>query len=116
MFLKIMPGPGRTFLLTNVQTISFTSHLSSNVIYNRETSQFYTEYDDGAITEFPYENFVDNEELGAMSPYGNSKDMFYVHTATVKYVDGKTSDMRNFAFTGAAYFCDDTGKTLDVLR
>ena len=101
MLVKIVYAPGCSKYITNAKDIHFISDSSENAKV----------WDLAGVDETANNLFIDDEFLHAgigASLIGNKDDKAYISEVCV--------DGTSYFYTGTAYLCDDTGKTVDTLR
>lgn len=106
MLLKIVYGTGASLYITEVKSISFVAHHSEAApIVNFKDSVLPNE-------RVVYTEDYLHDQVGC-SPIGNEDNTYYMNSVCV-YTN--TTEPEVIYFTGTAYLCDDTGKTVDTLR
>lgn len=114
MFIKIAYKPTACAIFNDVENIYFESNSSA-----KDTVTFMDTLD--GLTD-AHEDFITNiftcpeyllDGIGA-SAVGNS-DKEYALNTIIFHTKGNP-ECKYILFTGSAYLCDDTGKTVDVLR
>ena len=106
MLLKIVYGAGQNVYLTDIKSVSFVAHHSTDAVV----------IDLNNLVELQNRVLFSNtflvEQIGC-SPEGNSDSSFFFNSVTV---ETKDADPETIYFTGTAYLCDDKGNTVDTLR
>ncbi len=106
MILKIVYGDSTAKYFLNVQEIDFTSHLNDSAYAFSTTKD---KPNDG-VRLFCSAEFIDREA-------GCSKDADDLDAVWANRISLKHNNMvEEVAYTGHAYLCDDSGKTVDTLR
>ena len=106
MLIKIVYGAGNSLYITDIRTVSFVANHSESA----EVIDFSKElgcYERVLFTE----DYLRNQ-IGC-SPVGEGNDKYCMNSVCV-FSEGKEPE--TIFFTGTAYLCDDTGKTVDTLR
>ncbi len=114
MLLKICYKPNGFYYVKDVASVDFDSHVTTDINVDLNTKTLY--YKDAPLSggklllhdDFVKENrgVCQHEEDGKM--YINNISFYVTHTGipTEEFI----------AFSGFAYLCDDSGKTIDVLK
>lgn len=115
MFVKICYGPLQYLTILDVKAVDFTSHLQSKYFYKDATCFVETPLGGPCRSEVPYlctdaEYIKDN--IGCSSK-GNTDGEVYLNYIRICRNNDEKVDI---AFTGTAYLCNDTGRTVDTFR
>ena len=106
MLLKIVYGTGSTHYVTNVKAISFIAHYAEHT----KAVDIDARVDWNGCIAYS-EEFL-KEQIGC-SPVGEGDNVYCMNEV---YVTTDAAEAQDIYFTGTAYLCDDTGKTVDTLR
>ena len=106
MLLKIVYGTGRNVYITDVKRVSFIAHHAEHA-YPLDLDKVvdwngFVAYSDEYLTG----------QIGC-SPSGEDDNKYFMNEIHVTTSD---PEPQIIYFTGVAYLCDDTGKTVDTLR
>lgn len=115
MFVKICYGPLRYLTVLDVKAVDFTSHLQSEYFYSNNDLFVETPLGKPCRCEIPYlytdKEFI-KDNIGCSSK-GNTDGEVYLNV--IRICRNNDEEMR-IAFTGTAYLCNDTGRTVDTFR
>ena len=106
MLLKIVYGAGNSLYITDIKSVSFVAHHSDDA----EIVDFDKELGCNERVVFS-EDYLRNQ-VGC-SPKGEDDRKYYMNSVCI-YTTAAEPEV--IFFTGTAYLCDDTGKTVDTLR
>lgn len=106
MLLKIVYGTGNSLYITDIKSVSFIAHHSDDA----KVLDF--QKDLGYNERVVYSNDYLMNQNGC-TPAGNTDNQYYLNSVCVTT---NATDTEVIFFTGTAYLCDDTGKTVDTLR
>lgn len=112
MLVKICFSSLDTAYITDVQSVAFHSYLNDDSpVYNRAKDALDCECKDVDL-------YISDEYLNAQfscSPVGNTDEKYFVNFMKVKFNKNAGTPQQKIAFTGRAYLCDDSGKTVDTI-
>lgn len=106
MLIKIVYGTGRNHYVTNVKAVSFIAHYAEHarpINIDKRVDW------NGCIA---YSEEFLKEQVGC-TPIGEGDSEYYMNEI---YVTTDDAEQQDIFYTGTAYLCDDTGKTVDTLR
>ncbi len=114
MFVKICYGPLRYLTVLDVKAVDFTSHLQSEYFCNNSVL-FVETLGKPCRCEIPYlytdKEFI-KDNIGCSSK-GDTDDEVYLNVIRIRR---NNDEEMQIAFTGTAYLCNDTGRTVDTFR
>ena len=106
MLLKIVYGAGNSLYITDIKSVSFIAHHSDDAVavdFNKDL---------GCSERVVYSEEYLRAQVGC-SPIGNGDSKYYMNYVCIHTT---AAEAETIFFTGTAYLCDDTGKTVDTLR
>lgn len=106
MLLKIVYGAGNSLYITDIKSVSFVAHHSDDAV----AVDF--DKDLGCNERVVYSEEYLRAQVGC-SPIGSTDRKYYMNSVCIHT---PATDPEVIFFTGTAYLCDDTGKTVDTLR
>lgn len=106
MLIKIVYGTGNNLYITNVKTVSFVAHHSDTA----EVLDFTKDL--GFNERVVFTDVYLRNQVGC-TPAGEDDNKYYLNSICVHTTE---NEPETIFYTGTAYLCDDTGKTVDTLR
>lgn len=116
MFVKICYGPLQYLTVLDVKTVDFTSHLQNKVYFVKDSPVCFVEADVDYASDVDFCIYTNDEYLKnntGCSSKGPTDNEWYLNTLNITRNDGETLHL---AFTGTAYLCNETGRTVDTFR
>lgn len=120
MLLKICYKPNGFYYVKDIASIDFDNCTNTDWLYDKDTNLCYSVAEDGSISLI--ENAIGltsseylEKEFGACK-HDTSDNLYYVNSISFTLSTDESNDGNYVLFTGIAYLCDDSGKTIDVLK
>lgn len=116
MFVKICYGPLQYLTVLDVKAVDFTSHLQSKLYFVKDSPVCFVEDTVDYKSDIDFNIYVNDEYLKnntGCSSKGSTDDEWYLNTLAITRNNGEVVYL---AFTGTAYLCNETGRTVDTFR